>query len=148
MTDTMAEIGRSDDDTSEADEGLTPEQTRFVEAIAEGQSVADAAKAADRSPRTGRRWKVEPAVAAAIRDRLTEAMAQARAVLAAGASRAARALVSMAGGESPAESARVSACRAVTEGATKLIEIEELQARLADLEARLGEQLNRFPFRS
>jgi hypothetical protein len=43
----------------------------------------------------------------------------------------------MADGTAPAESPRVSACRAVVEGAVSLAEMEELEARLSELEARL-----------
>jgi hypothetical protein len=133
---TVAEDDRSYEDHDGGEDGLSPEKTRFVEAIVEGQSVADAAKVAGRSPRTGRRWKTEPEVAGAIRARLSEAMAQARAVLAAGSVRAARSLVSMADGS--AEPARVSAAKAVIESASRLCEIQELEERLAELEEQLA----------
>jgi phage terminase small subunit len=123
-----------DDDSPEA---LTAPEMLFVETLAAGESLADAAKAAGVSYRTARRWKGRPEIASAIRERTTEALALGRAVLASGMARAARGLVAMADGTAPAESPRVSACRAVVEGAVSLAEMEELEARLSELEARL-----------
>jgi uncharacterized small protein (DUF1192 family) len=50
--------------------------------------------------------------------------------------RAARALVEMSDGTEEPEAARVCAARAVCDAAVKLVEIEELQERLAALEAQ------------
>src|SRR5208283_2274395 len=113
---------------------LDTRQTALVDAIAGGQSLADAAKAAGICYRTARRWKRQPEITGAIRERIQEQIGLGRAVLAAGMARAARGLVGMSDGTAPAESARVSACRAVTEGAVKLCELDELQARLTQLE--------------
>lgn len=138
MADLVAENGRPEDDRDDGVEALSPEKTRFVEAIAEGKSVADAAMAAERSARTGRRWKAEPEVAAAIRARLTENLAQARAVLASGAARAARSLVDMADGTKAADAPTVSAARAVVESVGRLVELHELEQDLAEVKAMLA----------
>jgi hypothetical protein len=50
--------------------------------------------------------------------------------------RASRALVQMADGTASASAPRVSAARAVVEVTTRLVEIEEIESRLAELEAR------------
>jgi HD-like signal output (HDOD) protein len=118
---------------------LTPREVLFVEGIARGESLADSATAAGVSYRTARRWRLKPHVAEAIRNRVGENLSQTRAILSAGSSRAARSLVSMSDGTTPAESARVSAARAVVESATKLAEIEELASRLAEIEAQLAQ---------
>jgi hypothetical protein len=128
--------GENDD----SDEVLTTPEILFVEAVATGESLADAAKASGVSYRTARRWKVRPEIASAIRERTTEALALGRAVLASGMARAARGLVAMADGTASAESPRVSACRAVIEGAVSLAEVEELLIRVAELEAAFNKR--------
>ena len=128
---------RSGDPGERDEDGLTPLQVRFVELLASGQTMRGAATELERSERTLRRWKAEPEVRAAIRERLSENLARARAILSAGAGEAASALVGMADGSKAADAPRVSAARAVIENATKLGEIEDLTARLSELEARL-----------
>ncbi|MBN2573562.1 MAG: hypothetical protein JXP73_03280 [Deltaproteobacteria bacterium] len=113
-------------------------QARFVELIASGETMRGAAIELDRSERTLRRWKSATTIKAAIRDRLAEALARARAILSAGAGEAAAALVGMAGGTVAAEAARCAAARAVLENATKLGEIAAIEERLAEVESRLG----------
>ena len=116
---------------------LSPKEIRFCDALAAGETSCQAAKLAGITDRTGRRWRQRPEIQAAVRARLNDSLGAARAILACGAARACSALVTMADGSEPAESARVSACRAVTEGAVKLCEVAELEARLAALEAQL-----------
>lgn len=139
MTDAhpVASDGQIQDDDDAAGENLNPREILFVDALALGHTLGDAATAARISARSGRRWKTKPEIAAAIRVRMTENISVGRAILAAGMSKAATALVAMASGEAVADSARVSACRAVVEGASKLLEIDGMVARLAQLEARL-----------
>ena len=139
----VAADGQIQDDDDATGEGLNPREVMFVDALALGCTLGDAATAASISARSGRRWKTKPEIAAAIRVRMTENISVGRAILAAGMSRAATALVAMASGEAFTCSARVSACRAIVESATKLVEIDELAARLEQLEARLAEQPSR-----
>jgi hypothetical protein len=139
----VAVDGQNQDASDVVGEGLDPREILFVDALALGCTLADAATAARISARSGRRWKAKPEIAVAIRVRISENIAVGRAILAAGMSKAATGLVSMASGEAAAESARVSACRAVVEAATKLVEIDELVARLAQIEDRLAGDTNR-----
>ena len=126
----------------EGDEVLNALELRFVDAIASGATLEDAATATGRSTRTLRRWKKRPEIASAIKDRASEQVALGRAVLAAGMGRASHALVHMADGTVEASAPRVSAARAVVETTAKLVELEDVQVRLAELEARLGDQPN------
>jgi hypothetical protein len=139
----VAVDGQIHDEDDAAGDGLNPREILFVDALALGHTLGDAATAASISTRSGRRWKAKPAIAESIRTRMIENVAVGRAILAAGMSKAATGLVAMASGEAIPDSARVSACRAVVEGAVKLVEIDELVARLAQLEARLAEQPSR-----
>jgi len=115
--------------------GLNPLQNKFITLAAGGSSMDEAATAIGKSVRTLRRWKKQPGIAEAIRERTNEEMALARATLASAANRAARQLDKLASKAKP-DAARISACRAVLENATALVEIEELENRLAELEAR------------
>jgi hypothetical protein len=96
----------------------------------------EAATATGKSTRTLRRWKGQPEIAAAIRERTSEQMALARATLASAANRAARVLDALCSSATP-DHARIAACKAVIENATKLGELQEIESRLAELEARL-----------
>ena len=55
----------------------TPRQAKYVEALAEGKSYAAAAKAAGVSERSGRAWRSDPVVVAALRDARARALADA-----------------------------------------------------------------------
>jgi hypothetical protein len=134
----VAVDGQIQNDDDAAGEGLNPREVLFVDALALGRTLGDAAMAASISARSGRRWKSKPAIAEAIRARMTENIAVGRAILAAGMAKAATALVAMAGGEAVADAPRVSAARAVVEGASKLVAIDEMVARLAQLEAQVA----------
>lgn len=122
-----------EDDT----DGLSVAELKFVDLSASGEPMESMAKALAVCTRTLRRWKRRPEVAAAIRDRTTEAMALARATLASAANRAARALDELVADATP-DHARIAACRAVIENATKLGEVQEISDRLSELEARLA----------
>jgi transposase-like protein len=116
-------------------------ELKFVDmsASCSGESMEDMAAKLGVTSRTLRRWKRRPEVATAIHCRTSEAMALARAVLSAGASRAARELVELAGTAEP-DYARIAACKAIIENASKLGEVQDLSDRLAELEARLATQ--------
>jgi len=107
-----------------------------VAALSEGATVTEAAKGAGISERSGWRWKADPRIATAVRARISEMLATARAVLAAGSARAARSLIAMTDG--PGDAVNVAASRAVLEGASKLVALEEIESRLAELEERLA----------
>lgn len=133
----------ADDDASDPD-GLHARELAFVDVIASGASLKDGATTAGIGYRTAKRWHKRPEIVAAIRARVSENLAMARAVLASGASRAARSLVDMSDGTRTADAPTVSAARAVVESASRLCEIQELEARLTELEARLQDKTRRF----
>jgi hypothetical protein len=120
----------------EGEEVLNALKLRFVELIASGTSYEDTGAQIGRSPRTCRRWSKRPEIAAAVKARANEQVSGARAILTSGMSRAARSLVEMSDGKVKAEPAKVAASKAVIETTTRLVEIEELESRLAELEAR------------
>ena len=117
-------------------EVLNALELRFVDLRASGHTYEEIAAQIDKSARTCRRWERRPEIAAAIKTRSQEQVATARSVLASGMHRAARSLVDMADGKTKAEAPRVSAARAVVETTTRLVELEEIETRLAELEAR------------
>jgi hypothetical protein len=122
----------------EPDDGLSVADRRFIDMSASGEfSMEDMAAKLSVSSRTLRRWKARPAVASAIRARVAEGMALARAVLAAGASRAAVELVGLAETATP-DHARIAACVAVVSNATKLTELEDLQTEIAAIRTTLA----------
>ena len=126
------------DDASDADDVLSAREVKFCDLLAIGRSPAEVAKEIGLSERSGRRWRKKPEIIEAVRVRLSENIATGKSILAAGMAKAASGLVSMSSGEDEPDAARVSACRAVCDGAVKLVEIEELQARLAALEVQLA----------
>lgn len=139
MSDGLSLTGPFPGNTEAEPAALTVREERFVAAIVTGQSIADGATAAGVSYRTGKRWRHRDQIVRAIRARTNETLGQARAVLAAGARSAAESLVAMATGTRKASTASVMAARAVLEGATRLIELDELSARLDALEVQTTE---------
>jgi len=136
----VAQGGPPGEAHDEDPEGLSLQEAAFVDAVAAGGTLQDGATAAGISYRTAKRWHRKDQIMAAVRARISASLAQARAVLASGAGRAARSLVELSDTAGVGDAPKISASRAVIDGATKLVEIEELSARLAELEARLGQQ--------
>jgi phage shock protein A len=132
-------FGQAASPPSEETDGLSPLELRFVDLSATGETMEVMASALGVCTRTLRRWKKRPEVASAIRERTSEAMALARATLAAAANRAARELDRLATSAEP-DHARIAACKAVIENAAKFAQVEELQQRLTEIEARLAQQ--------
>jgi phage terminase small subunit len=126
-------------DGKEGEPRLSPRETRFVDALAAGETSCQAAKVASVSDRTGRRWRLRPEIQAAVRSRLNDSLASARAILAQGSARAARSLVDMSDGESDATSPKVAASRAVIDQATALASIEDLQAEVEAIKQQLAD---------
>jgi molybdenum-dependent DNA-binding transcriptional regulator ModE len=134
----MAHPGPFSSGAPNGERSLSARQSRFAEALAEGATIADGAKAAGISYRTGKRWRHLPAVEEACRLRARENLSQARATLAAGAGRAAASLVRMATDDRRADAAKVSAAVKTLELSARLVEFDELSERLAALEAQEG----------
>jgi hypothetical protein len=141
-----ADSGQKPDDVDEGEDSLSARETRFVDALAAGRVPSEAAKEIDLSDRSGRRWRKKPHIVEAIRARLSENIAVGKSILAAGMAKAATGLVAMASGDTPAESARVAACRAVTEGAVKLCELSDLQLEVEAIRSQLASQPGGRPF--
>ena len=129
----VSENGQIPSEDENDGEGLSALEIRFVDALATGTTPREAAKLVGVSERTGRRWRQKPEIQAAIRSRLNDSIAVGRSILASGMASAAAGLVSMASGEAKADPGRASACRAVTEGAVKLTEIQDLQVELTEI---------------
>ena len=138
LLEAVSETGQNPAEEDEPADTLSVRQTRFVDELASGSSLADAATAVGISSRSARRWRKKSEIAEAVRARLSENVSMARAILSAGASKAASGLVDMASGKAPAESARVSAARGVLESTMKLTELEDVVERLAKLEEQLA----------
>jgi hypothetical protein len=121
---------------SDAD-AIDPLRTKFVDLLLEGTTMDEAGVALQRNPRTLRRWKNEPAVRAALRERLAESTFSSRVVLTSGSVWSATALVRIACGEEPADGSRVAACKAILDGALRLTKFDELTDRISRLEEAL-----------
>ena len=132
----VARIGTFQGPTPKGPDSLTSREMAFIGAMAQGETQNQAATLARVSVRTARRWAHRPEIVAAVRARISEMLATARAVLAAGSARAARSLIAMTDG--PGDAVNVAASKAVLEGATKLAAVEEIAAGLAQLEERFA----------
>ena len=135
----VTENGRSSGDqetAARAATSLDAREMRFVQQLAAGKTMPQASRAVGISDRTGRRWRSTPRVGAALREALQEQVGVCKAVLASGAARAARSLVKMSDGKG--STTQVAASKAVVDGAIKAVEIDELQAKVAELEAALS----------
>jgi len=139
MSKKSSESGRKQGSCEDGPERLSPREIRFADAIAAGGTISDGATAAGISYRSASRWKTKEHIAAYIRARTTESLSQARAVLAAGARSAAVELVRLAKRARP-DSARITASRTVLESTICASEIEDLEARLAELESALADR--------
>lgn len=118
-------------------DGLDPLKARLVQLLMQGATIPEAAADIGRSERRLRVWRKEPAVKAALKQLMGEAMGRARVVLTSGALHAATALVEMADGSASPDMARVAACKAVLDTAARLSEVEDLADRIDDLETRI-----------
>jgi hypothetical protein len=122
----------------EQDDGLDPRETAFVTALLDGCSVEEAGKVVGIAPRSARRWRHRPAVVTALREASRASVAQATAVLAAGATKAATALIGIANGTIKAGAPRVQAARACLEFASKGTDLQEIEEQIRELKAQLS----------
>ncbi len=122
------------------DEILSPTEVRLIAAIVEAPEAtqADIAKAIDLSARHVRRLLARDRVRRALDAAARAGLAAGASVLGRGAQRAAEALLAMAMGTTRATAPRVQACRAVLDGAGRLIDLVDLEARIAGLEKNRG----------
>jgi hypothetical protein len=115
---------------------MSPRQLKACEVLGGGGSLAESAAAGNVSLRTIKRWRKLPNFEAQIRERAFEGVAAARGVLASGMVRAARSLLGMATGKIHATSPRVTACKAVLELVTEMVELADLRQRIDELDRR------------
>lgn len=103
--------------------------------LAAGHTLAGAAGVLGKSEKTLRRWWGEPDFRAEVLRLRRELIEATTGVLTDGAQRAARALVELLGHE--AAGVRLNAAKALLDQAGRYREIESIEGRLADLEARV-----------
>lgn len=101
-------------------------------------TVSEAAEATGIGERTLWRWLQDPSFQEAYRKARRETVSQAVARLQKETSQAVEALAAVMGDAEAPATARVSAARAVLELAIKAIEIEDIEARIAELEKRIA----------
>ncbi|MGD9857215.1 MAG: hypothetical protein AB7U20_19900 [Planctomycetaceae bacterium] len=113
-----------------------PRQKRedaLVLALARGESIADAARLSGWSQRTIQRRLADPDFSRQVRDARADMIGRASARLADATDAAVQTLRDLLSAES--ESVRLSASRSILELACRLRDSEELEARVAELEA-------------
>ena len=122
------------------DETLSPTEVRLIAAIVEAPEAtqADIATAIKLSARHVRRLLARGPVRKALDEAARAGLAAGASVLGRGAQRAAEALLAMAMGSARATSPRVAACRAVLDGAGRLIDLVDLERRIAFIENGRG----------
>jgi len=133
---TVVESGRSDGSPPDGDDAFSAKELGFIEALVEGKTIKSAAQGAGIAYTTARRLRRREDVQAEIRSRAREAVQAGTLTLGQAARTAARTLKNVAAKGGPGDGPRVSAARAILEIGTKALEIEEIEARLAELEAR------------
>jgi hypothetical protein len=117
--------------------GLNAAQHRAIAALRAGADQEKAAISAGKSVRTISRWCRDGKFRSALAERSRQIADAAVQHLQAGALGAAKALVSMAGGELPPTSARVAACRATLELVRDSTQIANLEEMVSELSARV-----------
>ena len=118
-------------------------QEEAIIALLTQRNIDEAAKAVGIAPNTLLKWMKQPEFDAAYREARRAAFRQSVARLQQGASAAATTMLkTMIDANTPA-STRLRAAECVMNHATKAIEIEDIEARVAALEAGAGEKGNR-----
>ncbi|MBK6768559.1 MAG: hypothetical protein IPG72_05930 [Ardenticatenales bacterium] len=119
---------------------LSPRMAPAVAVFARGGTVNEAAEAAKVDRRTVLRWRQLPAFSAAVRVVVSDAFADAVAVLSDASGDASRYLADVARGHAPCDGGRVNAARLVLTLGPSLRDAVELEARLSALEDAIGGQ--------
>jgi hypothetical protein len=114
---------------------ITPKQAAYIAGRLEGKTISQASSSSGVAERTGQRWEAMPAVRAALAAGADDLLAEAarRAKLKLGA--ALDTLAAIMGSEAAPVGIRVAAARAILTEGPRLIELGDLAARLAALEA-------------
>jgi ParB-like chromosome segregation protein Spo0J len=119
-----------------SDAVLSATESRLLAAIADepGATQADIAKALKLSARHVRRLLAREPVRKALDAAARAGLDAGASILGRGATRAAQSLLAMATGATRATAPRVAACRAVLDGAGRLIDLVDLERRIAMIE--------------
>lgn len=118
---------------------LTKKQEKAVVALLAAPTVQAAAEAAGVSERTLWRWLQQPEFKEAYRQARREAVSHAIGRLQQATTRAVETLEEVMGNPEAKESARVSAAKTVLDAALKALELEDLEARVEELERMMAE---------
>jgi hypothetical protein len=113
---------------------LTRKQEDAIVALVANRSIEDAARACDTPPRTLYRWLKEPDFERGYRTARRQSFGQSIARLQQGSTAAATTLLKVMVDPATPASTRVRAAEAVLNHAAKAIEIEDIEARLSELE--------------
>jgi hypothetical protein len=122
---------------------ITRKQEAAIAALLTQRSVEDAARVAKVGVRTLYRWLKEPAFDAAYRKTRRDTFGQTIARLQQGSPNAATLLLKIVLDSNAPPSTRVRAAEIVLDKAAKAIELEDIEARLAELERAAQESKNR-----
>ena len=125
--------------------GIVGRKLAFVEALAAGQNVTQAAVTAGVGRRTAARYHQDAAVRAALQAAQADALAQTTRKAVATMTAALDVLAGIMANERASPSARVSACRTVLEMAVKFSETLDLAVRVAELEERMRDDTTEKP---
>ncbi len=119
---------------------LLPKQQKALAALLTEPTILAAADKVGVNERTLHRWLEEPAFDTAYRTARREAVRQAIARLQQVSSAAVSVLETVMNDGDEKGATRVAAAKTVLETAIRAVELEDLAARLSELEARLGRQ--------
>ena len=115
---------------------LTAKQSAFVAALFTAPTAEAAALAVGVSVRTARRWVRLPAIRAAILEAQRQALTLATRRAVGAMAGALATLEAMHGDPDNAPGARVAAARAILDSGPRLLDLADIEARLAALEAK------------
>ena len=113
---------------------IAPKQDKAIVALLSNRNIEEAAKACNIPPRTLYRWLREPAFDAAYREARRQAYGQSIARLQQGSTAAATTLLKVMVDAATPASTRVRAAESILTHAAKAIELEDIEARVAELE--------------
>lgn len=124
---------------ADSDSKLGRKQEDAIIALLATRSVEEAARTCNTTTRTLYRWLTDPAFDKAYREARRKAFGQATARLQHGASAAATTLLKVMLDQGTPASTKVRAAECVLAHAAKAIEIEDIEARVSELEKAAGQ---------
>jgi len=138
----VGDSGRSSETPPDGDDVFDARELAYIQARSTGKTIKASARAA-KPPypySTARRLDDRRDIRAAILARAREAVQCGTLAIGQAATTAARTLKQVAAKGGAGDGPRVTAARAILEIGSRALEIEEIENRLAELEARQGEQ--------